>query len=273
MELRSSSEPIRDRPIGVFDSGLGGLTVVKSLRRKLKEEDIVYLGDTARVPYGTKSDETIKRFAREDVEFLKNFDVKLIVVACHTASSVALDYLKQEFEGVPFIGVVEPAVSKALSLGLKRVGIIGTQATIESRIHKKLLFEEGDIEVYEKACPLFVPLVEEGITEGPIAEKVVEYYLKEMRGKIDSLILACTHYPLLKAEIGKFLKGVELIDPSCEVAAAVESHLTKRGERKKKGKGKLEIYLTDMPRDHRTLIENFLGELPELVKKVELVEV
>ncbi len=256
--------------IGVFDSGLGGLTVVRALRRLGPASSIIYLGDTARVPYGTKSEATIRRFAVEDAEFLLRRDVDLIVIACHTASSVASDYLKTLHPELTIISVLEPSVRAAVNATKSgRIGIIGTTATIRSGKHADEILKHGNFEVIGKPCPLFVPLVEEGLVEGQIPELVAEMYLSQLRHRVDTLVLACTHYPLLKPVIHKVMgDDVILIDPSEEVAKTVaESIQPPRG-----AKGQLKVYLTDIPPGYLALIEQFLGEPPDSIVKVSIFE-
>jgi len=257
------------KPIGVFDSGIGGLTVVRELRRKLPREDIVYLGDTARVPYGDKSENTIKKFGLEDAQFLLNFNVKLIVVACNTVSSVALDYLRERIKGVPIFGVVEPGVRVAMRVSRsKKVGVIGTTATVKSEAHKRLF--SSDYQVIGRACPLFVPLAEEGLVLGDIAEEIAKMYLDPIKGEVDTVILGCTHYPLLKEVIAKVLgEGVTLVDPAEVVAEEVREYLERNDLLNDSG-GNLRVYLTDIPPRYLELVERFLGEKVERVEKVEL---
>jgi len=217
-----------NRPIGVFDSGVGGLTVVKQVMKTLPNENIVYFGDTARLPYGSKSKEAVTKFSRQIVRFLLTKEVKAIIIACNTASSNSLDILREEFE-VPLFGVVVPGVEEALrSTKNKKVGIIGTAATIRSNAYKTLICEaDSEIEVFSKPCPLFVPLVEEGWTENEIAKLTAERYLQELINKgIDSLVLGCTHYPLLKRCIGETVgEHIKLVDPAKATARRVESFL------------------------------------------------
>lgn len=215
-----------NRCIGVFDSGLGGLSAVKEIMDILPNESLIYFGDTGRVPYGTRSGETIIKYSKEDIRFLKSHDVKLIVVACGTVSSVALPVLKNEVS-IPIIGVVEAtsiaAVSKTKN---KRIGIIGTQGTIKSSSYvdeiKKM---DGTIETFQKACPLFVPLVENGHFDTEVARLVVREYLEEIKNEgVDTLILGCTHYPLLKKVIGEYMgDDVALIDSGAEIAKKIKS--------------------------------------------------
>jgi glutamate racemase len=258
-----------ERPIGVFDSGIGGLTVVRELRRQLPGEDIIYLGDSARVPYGNKSEETIRKFGLEDADFLMKLGVKVIVVACNTVSSVALNFLKEVIKDVPIFGVVEPGVRVAMQKSKsKRVGVIGTIATIKSGAHKSLFAE--DFEVIGRACPLFVPLAEEGITSGPIAREVAELYLADLRNKVDTVILGCTHYPILKGIVREVLgAGITLIDPAEEVTKEVFDFLLQRDLLNSKG-GDLDIYLTDVPPHYVELITRFLGERVNNIMKADL---
>ncbi len=214
-------------PIGIFDSGIGGLTVLRAIRDRLKSENLLYLGDTARVPYGTKSRTTIERYAVEDAAFLVEKGVKLIVVACNTASAMARERLREEFD-VPFLTVLGPGARAAARQTVTgRIGVIATEATIgsgayERAIREAALKEDGNrsIEVFSKACPLFVPLVEEGETDSAIARQVAVKYLAELRDrKIDTLVLGCTHYPLLKGVIAETMGyGVTLIDSADAVA-------------------------------------------------------
>lgn len=207
-----------DAPIGVFDSGIGGLTVLKELLAAMPAEDYLYMGDTAHVPYGPKSPDVIKRLTKLNIDFLLEKGVKAIVVACNTASAVALPELKASCP-VPIIGVVEAGARAALETGKKHVAVIATRATVNSGAYQELLLKaDQDIEVGAKPCPLFVPLVEEGRFEGPIVDLVVAEYLCEFVDSADVLILGCTHYPMLKKAIQKFLPNVTLVD-SAEVTA------------------------------------------------------
>jgi len=192
-----------ENPIGIFDSGVGGLTVLKEISKLISTENIVYLGDTARVPYGIRSAETVVKYSIECADFLFKKQIKMLVVACNTSSSVSLHVLRERFP-IPVIGVIEPGVRAALKVTKNgKIGIIGTEATVQSESYaKKIKSLNPNIEVISIACPLFVPLVEDGILEGTIAELVVERYLKDMKNSgIDTLILGCTHYPLLKKKL------------------------------------------------------------------------
>ncbi len=212
---------MNNNSIGVFDSGLGGLTAVKQIMTELPNENIIYFGDTGRVPYGTRSDETIIKYVRSDIRFLESFNVKTIVLACGTASSVALPVLKKEFS-TPIIGVVDSAVNAAVSKSKNgKIGVIGTPGTINSGAYEsKIKALNKNIVTYSKGCPLFVPLVENGHFTTEVARLVVEEYLSDIKKQgVDTLILGCTHYPLLAEAIGGFMgDNVTLIDSGAEVA-------------------------------------------------------
>ena len=208
----------QSQPIGVFDSGVGGLTVLRHLMHTMSKEEFVYLGDTARVPYGNKSPETIRHYTRQCVNFLLGFDVKAIVIACNTASALALD-LARELSPVPVIGMIHPAAATAVNNTKNgKIGIIGTRATIGSHAYEIAIGEyaasmKKDVEVFSKACPLFVPLAEEDFGEHPASELIAQEYLQEfLDKKIDTLVLGCTHYPLLKDLILRTLPGISLVD-------------------------------------------------------------
>jgi glutamate racemase len=220
------------RPIGIFDSGIGGLTVVREMLNHAPAESIVYFGDTARVPYGTKSDKAVQSFAFQDTRFLLRHDVKMIIVACHTVSSIALARLKESFP-IPIVGVVEPGVDGALGATRNgRIGVIGTRATIMSRAYEKNFAAAGrEVKIFTQACPLFVPLVEEGWLDGDVTLLVAERYLEPLRRNgIDTLVLGCTHYPLLKPVLQKVMgENVTLIDSAEETAKSVKSRMEKDG--------------------------------------------
>jgi glutamate racemase len=252
-----------DAPIGVFDSGLGGLTVVKALMKRLPHEDIVYFGDTARVPYGTKSKEAIIRFSQENTEILLKHQVKMVVVACNSSSSYALPTLKKVFD-LPIIGVIRPGSKKAVELSKnKKVGVIATSATIKSQEYARTIKEfDRRTEVLNQACPLFVPLVEEGWLSRDVTEEVAKIYLSSLKkAQIDTLILGCTHYPLLKDIIKKVMgPKVQLIDSASEVALEVERLLTKMNLRnKKKTKAKYSFLISDRPQEFKKIAKKFMG--------------
>ena len=221
-----------EAPIGVFDSGVGGLTVAREIMRNLPAEHIVYFGDTARLPYGSKSRETIVMFSRQIIRFLQTQDVKAIVIACNTASAYALDEVSRE-GGLPVIGVVKPGARVAAEATENgRVGVIGTQGTVGSHIYRDLIQKNDPrITVIEKACPLFVPLVEERWIHDPITRQVAERYLAEMKSQqVDTLVLGCTHYPLLRSMIGEVMGGsVTLVNPAYEAAQELKRLLEREG--------------------------------------------
>ena len=216
------------RPIGVFDSGIGGLTVVKALRDRLPNETILYLGDTARVPYGPKSPETVRRYALELAQMLMQKNAKALVVACNTVSSVALPLLTRKFS-VPVIGVIEPGARAALQATRNRhVGVIGTRATIRSGAYEKALrATDNNVRVSSRACPLLVPLIEEGLLDDDVTDQVIVRYLEPLLADgIDTLVLGCTHYPLLSAAIARVLGGeIALVDSAQNCAIAVQEIL------------------------------------------------
>ncbi|MCI6497981.1 glutamate racemase [Lachnospiraceae bacterium HCP1S3_C3] len=219
-------------PVGVFDSGVGGLTVAREIMRQLPNEKIVYFGDTARVPYGSKSKETILRYSRQIIRFLKTKGVKAIVVACNTASALALEEIRDEID-MPIIGVVKPGAKVAVEKTVnKRVGVIATEATISSGLYTDYIkAQDADVTVYSKACPLFVPLVEEGWLKDSVTEEVARRYLEELKEQnIDTLVLGCTHYPLLRNMIGKLMGDeVTLVNPAYETAVSLGELLEEKG--------------------------------------------
>ena len=264
-----------NRPIGIFDSGLGGLTVAAAIRRQLPGESIIYLGDTARVPYGGKSTDTILQFAREDAQFLLAREVKCVVIACNTVSALALGSLQTAWPQETFLGVVTAGVAKTLSLKrVKQVLLIGTAATVNSDSYRMLIHRERpDIHVRSIACPLLVPLAEEGMTEGEIMQKVLRGYLEPgLEGSPDALILGCTHYPLLTSAIRQVIpKRMRIVDSAKACAEAVERHLQAHGMTAADAcRGSAQFFVTDMPASFFKLASRFLGESLEQVDKVAL---
>ena len=262
------------RAIGVFDSGIGGLTVVHEIMMRLPNEDIVYLGDTARLPYGTKSPETVLRFSRETLAFLKRKNVKMIVVACNTASSVALPRLKEE-EELPMVGVLIPgARAAARATTTKRVGVIGTTATIRSGAYEDALWGlDSQIKIWSRACPLFVPLVEEGWIDDEVTTLAAKRYLDPMAEfDADALVLGCTHYPVIKGIISRVVGDkVALVDSALETAAEVERLLAARGLRNDADRiGRITVYVTDIPYLFKEVGERFLRRPMEHVERVDL---
>jgi glutamate racemase len=264
------------QPIGIFDSGVGGLTVLKEVSRILPSEDIIYLGDTARVPYGIRSPETVTRYSFECTEFLLRQDIKLLIVACNTVSAISLKEIREKVF-IPVIGVIEPGARAAInSTKNRRIGIIGTEATIKSSAYLKAIKAlDKDIEVFGLPCPLFVPLVEEGWTEGIIARLIVERYLKDMMDRgVDTLVLGCTHYPLLKGVIQDAMKGVCLVDSAIETARVVrdvlEEQRAKSKEQRVSGQGRIKFYVTDSTEKFVNVGERFLQSRIEDIEKIQL---
>ena len=250
-------------PIGVFDSGIGGLTVVKEMLNTLPNENIVYFGDTARVPYGNKSKSTVLRYSRQIVNFLKTKNVKAIVVACNTASALALDELEKEMD-IPIIGVVKPGAYAAINTTKNnRIGVIATQSTVQSRLYQEIIAKEDPAaEVFAKACPLFVPLVEEGWTDDVITLEVAKRYLRELQDKdIDTLILGCTHYPLLSDLIAGYLgEKIRLVNPAYETARSLKSLLASSGILNDSGKeGERSFYVSDSIDKYIAFAESILS--------------
>ena len=247
-------------PIGIFDSGLGGLTVLREIEKILPQENIVYFGDTARLPYGSKSKSAIIKFSTQNVLFLLRKKVKMVVIACNTSSSLALDYLKSIFT-VPMLGVIDAGVQKAVMVSeSKKIAVIGTKSTIGSGSYQKRINAlDRDVKVYAKACPLFVPLTEEGLIKGKIVSDIVRMYLKDIKGKVDTLILGCTHYPILKNTIAAYLKGIYMVDSAKEVALKTKTILERNSLiNETHVVPKKEFYVTDEPKEFVKMARIFL---------------
>ena len=249
------------RPIGVFDSGVGGLTVFQALERALPHESLVYLGDTARVPYGTKSAETVVRYTLEAARFMLRQQVKMVVVACNTASSVALEAMERETR-LPVLGVIAPGARRAVERSASaRIGVIGTRATVASGAYKRAIQALlPEAEVLSQACPLFVPLAEEGWTEGDITRRIAERYLEPFqRAEVDTLVLGCTHYPLLRGVIAQVMgPRVGLVD-SAEAVAEEAARALSGPTRADAARGVHHFYVTDAPETFQVVAERFLG--------------
>lgn len=265
------------RPIGVFDSGLGGLTAVRELRRLLPGEDIVYFGDTGRVPYGSRSKEAIIKYARQDVAFLNTFELKAIVIACGTVSTTALEVLRGE-NRIPVLGVVEPAAQAAAQAsGNGKIGLIGTEASIRSGAYERALARlRPESQVFPKACPLFVPLVENGRFRpgDPVAELVVAEYLTPLKqAGIDTLVMGCTHYPLLRSAVASFLgPQVTLIDAGGACARQVAQLLrTSDALNGQASGGRRRYFVSDSVDGFARLASLFLGE--DVAEQVEQVDI
>ncbi|VAX26951.1 Glutamate racemase [hydrothermal vent metagenome] len=264
-------------PIGIFDSGIGGLTVVKKMLSMLPNEKIIYFGDTARVPYGSKSNSTVIEYANQDAKFLYKKNVKLIIVACNTASSVALGSLREQFD-IPIIGMIEPGSKYALSKTKSgKIGVIGTHSTINNQAYSKKIKQlNGDVEVFEKACPLFVPLAEEGWTDHKATELIAEEYLEELiKKEIDTLVLGCTHYPVLTEIIQKVMgREVTLIDSGTAAALEVEEYLNGIGLRNDSNQiGKHQYYVSDLPAKFKIIAERFLGTKLDHIEKIDVDQI
>lgn len=268
----------KNAPIGVFDSGVGGLTVAREIMRQMPDERIVYFGDTARVPYGGKSKETITRYSSQIVRFLQSQQVKAIVVACNTASAYALETLEKSIE-LPIIGVVKPGAKVAADTTHNgRIGVIATEGTINSRIYSNYIKQlDPHAEVLGKACPLFVPLVEEGLLEDSVTDEIAGRYLAEMiHSGIDTLILGCTHYPLIRSTIGRIMgEGVTLVNPAYETARELKRFLEAEGLLKEGGRGEEPqhgFYVSDTPEKFRRFANSVIGYDVLSVKKINIEE-
>ncbi|HDP94493.1 MAG TPA: glutamate racemase [Candidatus Aminicenantes bacterium] len=250
------------KPIGVFDSGIGGLTVYRAIKQRMPRERVIYLGDTARLPYGSKSESTIIRFSEENAHFLVNHEVKLIVVACNSSSSYAVPHLQANLE-VPVIGVIEPGAEAAVDFSRKKAGVIGTTATIMSGAYEKAIRRRNpDLEIISRDCPLFVPLVEEGWVDHTVTRMVAEEYLLPLKkAGIDSLVLGCTHYPVLSKVVGAVMgEAIRLIDSGLTTARQVELILGNRGWLNHEPPDQEDdFFVTDFPERFRRVGEVFLN--------------
>lgn len=265
MSVMIDREALRDAPVGVFDSGVGGLTVAREIMRQIPNEKIIYFGDTARVPYGSKSRETITRYSRQIVNFLREQQVKAIVAACNTASAYALEEIEKEID-IPIIGVVKPGAKVAVEATKNgKIGVIGTEGTIGSRIYSTYINEiNSKIKVLGKACPLFVPLVEEGLWQDPVTDEIATRYLSELIDcDIDTLILGCTHYPLIRSTVGRIMgENVTLVNPAYETARELKELLERENllNETKPGLGnnRYRFYVSDMADKFQTFANSIL---------------
>ena len=266
-------------PIGIFDSGVGGLTVMRAVADLLPDEDLIYLGDTARVPYGNRGAETVRRYAINATQMLRSEGIKALVVACNTASAYALDALRERFT-IPIVGVVTPVARRAAEHSRTGVvGVVGTRGTIASGCYDQTLRSLGVGTVLQQACPLFVPLAEEGWLEGPVVDSIAREYLAAFAGtEIDTLILGCTHYPLLTAPIGRTIESVvgrpvALLDSATSTARALDEVLEQRGLRNASGRGQLRFCATDDPARFRETAHLFFGSDLTRVEHVNILDV
>lgn len=256
-----------NRPIGFFDSGLGGLTSIPYLKKQLPEERIIYFGDTARTPYGSKAESTIRTFSREISDFLVKNDVKMIVIACNTVTSICLDELRLRHPQVPIVGIIQPAVDEICSFENEtNVGVIGTKVTVSSETYSKGIGAcRKDIKVFEKACPAFVPLIEEGIIDNEIMDLTIDYYLKDFirDENIDTLVLGCTHYPLIEKRITRKYPKLKIINPSELVVRKIESILRKSDQLALNSDFNSIFYASD-------LSENFVNMINTIFDKTDV---
>ena len=263
-----------NRAIGVFDSGIGGLTVVKELMKVLPNEKIVYFGDTARVPYGNRSEEAIKRFSEECIEFLNKKDIKALIIACNTVSAVALEMLKEKFD-MYILGVIVPGSRMASAVTKnKKIGVIGTNATVLSGAYEKNIKKENlENAVYSKACPLFVPIVEDGLSDSKIALDMTEFYLDELISQdVDTIVMGCTHYPILENTI-KLIVGenINLVNPAKETVVEMKRYLEKNNLLNEELKNNKNIfYITDDENKFRKNLLDFINIKNPNIKKVDL---
>jgi glutamate racemase len=258
--------------IGVFDSGVGGLTVAQQLTQALPREHLIYFGDTARYPYGTKSAETVRAYALENAEFLVDKGIKMLVVACNTVAAVALDLLRSRFD-IPVIGVVEPGAAAAVRATRgRKVGVIGTEGTISSGAYTRALRAlQPSLEIYTRACPLFVPLAEEGWVDNDVARRVASLYLNSLkRSGIDTLVLGCTHYPLLADVIQAVVgEGVRLVDSARTTAVAAGRELRHLGLARRSGTGSVTFFVSDVPDRFIKVGSRFMGQKVESAVRIE----
>ena len=268
----------RNAPIGVFDSGVGGLTVAREIMRQMPQERIVYFGDTARVPYGSKSRETILRYSRQIIRFLMTRQVKAIVIACNTASAYALETVEQEFD-LPVIGVINAGARTAVRATRNgRIGVIGTEGTIGSGIYTEVMQRmRPDIQVIGKSCPLFVPLVEEGLLHDSVTDEIASRYLAELkRHFIDTLVLGCTHYPLLRSTLGRLMgNDVVLVNPAYETAIGLKQLLESRGLscEPEGGEGeKYRFYVSDLAEKFTAFATSILPDAVRETRKINIEE-
>jgi len=256
---------MNNRPIGIFDSGLGGLTCIPYLMKALPNEEIIYFGDTARTPYGSKAVSTIREFSQEITDFLIENDVKMIVVACNTISSTCLEDLRSRYPDLPVLGIISPAAREAVKIcnANSHIGIIGTRATILSDAYrKKMLSLNSSMNIHQEACPALVPLIEEGIIENEIMDLTIRYYLDTFitNNRIDALILGCTHYPLIRKNIERLYAGLRIIDPSEEVLVSIIDTLSKYDLYANHNIGEHTFYASDLSENFKRMVDRIFLE-------------
>ncbi|MEA4922642.1 MAG: glutamate racemase [Eubacteriaceae bacterium] len=260
-----------NRPIGFFDSGLGGLTSIPYLVDRMPEEKIIYFGDTARTPYGSKATSTIQKFSVQIADFLVKHDVKMIVIACNTVSATCLEMLQKKYPAVPVLGIIQPAAQKIINTrGTdNHIGVIGTKVTINSHAYSDIIktFNPG-LNVFEKATPAFVPLIEEGIITSDIMDLTIKYYLDDfvLENRLDTLVLGCTHYPLIRENIKRLYPELKIIDPSEEVAGNIKYVLDEKNMAAEKSNVTNTFYASDLSENFRNMIDRIFSDTDVKVK-------
>lgn len=256
---------MNNRPIGVFDSGVGGLTAIPYLLRELPDERLIYFGDTARTPYGSKSKNTIKHFTKQIVDFLISNDVKMVVIACNTITSTCLEYLQTLYPHIPFIGIIEPAAQKVAETSdeSNNIGIIATKVTTREKTYIKYIHKyNSKLNLFDRSCPIFVPLIEEGIVDNPIMELSIKYYLDDFiqGNNIDTLVLGCTHYPLVRKSIQKIYPNLKIVNPSFEIIKNVKSSLVRNNLLANNPSYENVFYASDLSENFINMINSIFGE-------------
>lgn len=269
-----------NRPIGFFDSGLGGLTCIPNLMKMLPKERIIYFGDTARTPYGSKAASTIRSFSSQIADFLVNQGVKMIVIACNTVSATCLSELQKRYPDVPVVGIIQPAaekIARTCSI-MNKIGIIGTKVTIQSGQYKELVHHINDeLDIYETPCPAFVPLIEEGIIQNDIMDLTIKYYMDDfiLENRLDTVVLGCTHYPLIRSNIKRLYPALRIINPSEEIVHSVKRILSEKDMLAEQPGFENVFYASDLSENFVNMIERIFHneEIKVKFKNLELEEV
>ncbi|MCI8648213.1 MAG: glutamate racemase [Firmicutes bacterium] len=269
-----------NRPIGFFDSGLGGLTCIPNLMKMLPKERIIYFGDTARTPYGSKAASTIRSFSSQIADFLVNQGVKMIVIACNTVSATCLSELQKRYPDVPVVGIIQPAaekIARTCSI-MNKIGIIGTKVTIQSGQYKELVHHINDeLDIYETPCPAFVPLIEEGIIQNDIMDLTIKYYMDDfiLENRLDTVVLGCTHYPLIRSNIKRLYPALRIINPSEEIVHSVKRILSEKDMLAEQPDFENVFYASDLSENFVNMIERIFHneEIKVKFKNLELEEV
>ena len=264
-----------NRPIGFFDSGLGGLTSIPYLMNELPQERVIYYGDTARTPYGSKAVTTIRRFSKEITDFLVESDVKMIVIACNTISSTCLGELRQRLPDIPIVGIITPAAQEVVNRCTtdSRIGVIGTKVTIASHAYRNFIEElKPELSIYETACPAFVPLIEEGIIDNEIMDMTIRYYMDDFvkKNELDTVVLGCTHYPLIKDNISRIYPQLQIINPSSVVIGQIDRILTARDMHAEDSDFTNVFYASDLSENFLNMIDHIFADVEE-DKKVKFM--